>query len=590
MHLEMVAPVGDVALDEPLDAQQVLSDLYERHFQSVYDFVLRTVRDPDAAADVVQNTFVKAWETLHRGATPDNIKAWLFTVARNAAIDDIRRRSHIARPRAADGEPDDPIYLEVDTDRLSDPEAVLEDRDMVGLVWQAAKALNPKDYSLLDLHLRQGLTPDELAENLGVRRGNVYMMLSRLKEAMADAVTCLLLARRGRRDCAALDALLAGLPLSDLTKQARRAIRKHIDDCERCRERSRSFVAPAEIFSSFALVPVTPELRARIWDGIVRQLPTGTLGEGRQARDPSSAATRGINRIASAVANAAAAVMAAGALLAAGSSALPARDPINVHSTSHELGQLSFQHTVSIAWPAQRDVRAYSVLWSQQPLQEPRAQPALPGSAYNVASSPLADGTWYFHLRTEAPSGMWTDTVHLGPFVLGSSNEVLAAIKPSATPAADGATTPATPTLPPTWTPTATATDAASPSDVATRVRSAVASTPTSRATSPRAAAAIPPAESAGASAAPSATALPSSPMASAVPPTVTATSRPPTAPPTSLPATATATPSPTATATLRPPTFTATPRCVGAFAAPGCVGPTATPIPNPSRIIFRAP
>ena len=244
MDLKVIEPAGALPVDEPLDAQEALSELYERHFQSVYDFVLRTVRDPDAAADVVQNTFVKAWETLRKGTAPDNVKAWLFTVARNAAIDDIRRRSHFVQSRAGDGGPDEAIYLEVDADRLSDPAAVLEDREMVDLVWQAAKALNPRDYSLLDLHLRQGLTPDELAEHLGARRGSVYMMLSRLKEALEDAVTCLLLVRRGRRECPALDALMSTLQVGDLTKQARKAIRKHIDACDRCRERSRRFIAP----------------------------------------------------------------------------------------------------------------------------------------------------------------------------------------------------------------------------------------------------------------------------------------------------------------------------------------------------------
>jgi len=494
--------------------------------------------------------------------------------------------------RAGDGGPDEAIYLEVDADRVSDPAAVLEDREMVDLVWQAAKALNPRDYSLLDLHLRQGLTPDELAEHLGARRGSVYMMLSRLKEALEDAVTCLLLVRRGRRECPALDALMSTLQVGDLTKQARKAIRKHIDACDRCRERSRRFIAPAEIFSSFAVVPVTPELRAHIWDGIVRQLPAGTRGEAPPAREPSSRASSSIRRMSAAATNAVAALVAAGALLLVGSSALPAQDPADVHSTSHQLAQLSAEHTIVIAWSAQRDVRAYSVLWSQQPRQEPLAQPALPGSAQGAASPPLVDGSWYFHLRTEAPSGMWTDTVHLGPFVLGSGNDVLAATDQAVPPpTVEAASPPAVLAPVPTDTPRTGTTASPSPSDLP---RPSATPAPVSASTTM----AVPTAPVV-VTAAPSATAVPESPTSAPLAPTgtpiaATATAARPTAvpsptetAPSAVPATS---PSPTAvppTATSQPPTPTSTPSCSATFAAPGCVRPTATPT---ARILLRAP
>src|SRR5579864_972267 len=101
--LDRPTGAAEPAAGSTSSADAALAELYECHFQGVYDFVLRTVRDADTAADVVQNTFVKAWETLRKGTPPDNVKAWLFTVARNAAIDEVRRRSHIAQPRNEGG-------------------------------------------------------------------------------------------------------------------------------------------------------------------------------------------------------------------------------------------------------------------------------------------------------------------------------------------------------------------------------------------------------------------------------------------------------------------------------------------------------
>jgi RNA polymerase sigma factor (sigma-70 family) len=546
-------------------ADEALAELYQRHFQAIYDFVLRTVRDADTAADVVQNTFIKAWETLRQGEPPENVKAWLFTVARNAAIDEMRRRSHIAPPREAADGGGAPMYLQVDPDRLSDPEVVSHDRELVELVWQAARSLNPRDYSLLDLHLRQGLTPDELAESLGARRGSVYMMLSRLKEALEDAVTCLMLARRGRRECPSLDALLAGLQVRDLTKQARRAIRKHLDSCQHCRERSRQFIAPAEIFSSFAVVPVTPELRASIWQRISDQLavqPAQPPARGRQ-----SARASGLQ----AAASACAALALLGAMLATGSSPLPAHDPPDVHSPSHQTGVLSVRREVQVEWSPQQDLRAYGLLWSQQPGDEPAATERLPGGAGGTSSPALRDGTWYFHLRSEAASGMWTDTVHLGPFLIGGSQNAAAQVSPESNVPEPTPTATVQPTTPPlTATPPAE-----------TPVPAAVAA--------PHAEAPLPPSASSAAS--PAATTAAASPppavspsatagaiQAPTAPPAATATAAPP--PPTPSP---TATPPPTTSPTAtRSPTATST-SCVATLAA--CGG--RTPVPPP-RISFR--
>jgi RNA polymerase sigma factor (sigma-70 family) len=141
-----------------------LSALYERYFDQVYDLAMRTVRNSEVAADIVQNTFLKAWEALGKGQTPVNFKAWLFTIARNLAIDEMRRKKHFAEPQQAsteaDAEPD--IFEQIDQDRFADPASAIEDKEMVSLVWQCAASLSPKDYSLLDLHLRQGLSADEL--------------------------------------------------------------------------------------------------------------------------------------------------------------------------------------------------------------------------------------------------------------------------------------------------------------------------------------------------------------------------------------------------------------------------------------------
>src|SRR5947209_3095927 len=142
--------------------EQAFAALYQRYFRGLYDFSLRMVRDREAASDVVQTTFVKAWAALQAPKGVENVKAWLYAVARNLAIDEIRRRQRIASPRSDEDE--DPIYTIMDESRLADPSIAVHDQELVDLVWESASALSESEYSLLDLHLRQGLDADELSE------------------------------------------------------------------------------------------------------------------------------------------------------------------------------------------------------------------------------------------------------------------------------------------------------------------------------------------------------------------------------------------------------------------------------------------
>ena len=159
----------DLAAGAASGDEAAFGELYERYFDRLYDFALRTVGDRDAAADVVQSTFVKAWDMLRKGAAPDHVKAWLFTVARNAAIDELRRAKRSSSlDTVAQGDSDDgtsglPAFAELDQARAINPEVANVDREMAELVWAAARGLNAKEYTLLDMHVRQELSIEEIA-------------------------------------------------------------------------------------------------------------------------------------------------------------------------------------------------------------------------------------------------------------------------------------------------------------------------------------------------------------------------------------------------------------------------------------------
>ena len=431
----LVAEIGD-------GSREAFAELYKRHFHELYDFAARIVRDRETAADIVQSAFARAWERAQLGAEISNARAWLFRVAHNAAIDEIRRRS---KTEPTGGEPESGAFdFATLEDRGSvDPASLLIEKEIAELVWTTASSLNPQDYALLDLHVRRELEPEELAEELGVSSGALYTRMSRLRQTFGDALATTLLIRRGRADCEELNDLVARLEVPEGSREARRVVQAHVRDCETCQKSKQRYVTLAEILAGLAPVPLTPGLQEDIWRRISETLGLGATngrpGPGRPEEKEPKRRDRGgrfaqvavgaaVLRLLSLMKRPTALLGAAAVVIAAGITAglvvalTPAgarpHDPTDVRSTNHEVGRPSTDRRIVMSWSRQADAVAYSVLWSHQPKQEPDAVGDLPGSAVGTASPALTPGRWYFHLRTENRRHAWTHTVHRGPYLI----------------------------------------------------------------------------------------------------------------------------------------------------------------------------
>jgi RNA polymerase sigma factor (sigma-70 family) len=238
--------------------RDAFGQLYERHCDRVYDFLLRMTQNSDEAADLMQETFVRAMKSLSsEKAGGAAFSTWLFTIARNLALTRLERRERTV-PLIVDEEGHEaegvPAHLIVDEDRFADPAEAIGAKETAGLVWQAAAALNPKEYSLLDLHVRQGLDSAEIASVLGVSKGNAYTMLSRLKNTFEEAVASLVMFKRGRSYCAELDRILSDNRIHEMSVSARKLISRHAAQCETCREQRRRLVSAEAVLR--ALVPL----------------------------------------------------------------------------------------------------------------------------------------------------------------------------------------------------------------------------------------------------------------------------------------------------------------------------------------------
>jgi len=150
--------------------ETAVADLYDRHSRMVYSVVLRILRTPSDAEDVVQEVFVRVWT---RSDTYDerlgSPAAWLMRIARNRAID--RFRSKRAR---GDHEP----VAEVQEDDVrsgpaDNPERLTEGVATAEAVRGALGALPETQRVLIEAAFFEGYTHQELAEKFGVPLGTV---------------------------------------------------------------------------------------------------------------------------------------------------------------------------------------------------------------------------------------------------------------------------------------------------------------------------------------------------------------------------------------------------------------------------------
>jgi RNA polymerase sigma factor (sigma-70 family) len=266
-------------------------ELYDRYFNRIYDFCWRILRDADEAADATQDVFMKAMNGLPSLAKAHSFKSWLFTIAHNTAVTRAERGARTTPLPVPTHEEAFGTFDVPDPSRLDNPELAAEDHELASLVWEAAAALSPRDYAVLDLNVRQGLESAEIAQVLNVNKGNAYTMVSRMKQAAGEVIASYIVARRGSKDCETLRQVLIDVHFPPYSDDARRAVDAHLKDCDVCQQSRRTLVAPLQIFGAFAAVPAPFALKGDIWRDISGAWPhgdgalAGAGGGGRSANE-----------------------------------------------------------------------------------------------------------------------------------------------------------------------------------------------------------------------------------------------------------------------------------------------------------------
>lgn len=140
--------------------------LYDRYQKGIYGIILRTVRDTGAAEEVMQQTFLRAWERIDQyDSNKSALFTWLSVIARSAAIDRVRLRRYETRQKT------EPIIEAVhDSGQQPETTASLDAERLL-------ERLDDKYRDLLRLKYLQGYSQSEIAQELELPLGTVKTRL-----------------------------------------------------------------------------------------------------------------------------------------------------------------------------------------------------------------------------------------------------------------------------------------------------------------------------------------------------------------------------------------------------------------------------
>jgi RNA polymerase sigma-70 factor, ECF subfamily len=166
--------VAAVATQMPTDADVAFEELYRRNRDDVHAYAAGLLRDRSAAEDVTALAFERAYRR-RRSFNPrrGTLRAWLFGIARNAALDELRRRGRQATLAA---EPIDEAAI--------GPEQGAEVALRRAALRAAIAELAPRERELVALKFFAGLTNPEIAAVIGISETNAGTRLHRVIEKL----------------------------------------------------------------------------------------------------------------------------------------------------------------------------------------------------------------------------------------------------------------------------------------------------------------------------------------------------------------------------------------------------------------------
>ena len=183
MTREQEAQIVRRVLQGDVNAFEKLVTEYEK---AVYAIALRMTGNAEDAADMTQETFIKAYNSLQSFRGDSKFSVWLYRIASNVCLDFLRSRSR--KPTVSlSVEDDEGEETELDiADESQSPEQLLERGLTRDAVRRGLETLPPDYRQILLLREIQGLSYEEIADTLSIEVGTVKSRIFRARKRLCS--------------------------------------------------------------------------------------------------------------------------------------------------------------------------------------------------------------------------------------------------------------------------------------------------------------------------------------------------------------------------------------------------------------------
>jgi RNA polymerase sigma-70 factor (ECF subfamily) len=164
------------------------TELVQKYQQPVMNFIYRTLRDETEAEDLAQNVFLQVYKSRARYRQTAKFSTWLFTIARNLCLNELRRRSRHPAESLEETHPDneDQPRLQIeDHAALSPPEKLLQG-ELSRKIADAVAGLPENQRSAILLCRQEDLSYEEMAEILGCSLSATKSLIHRGRETLKE--------------------------------------------------------------------------------------------------------------------------------------------------------------------------------------------------------------------------------------------------------------------------------------------------------------------------------------------------------------------------------------------------------------------
>ncbi len=211
--------------------ERAFEQLFSRYRGRIRGYASRILADHDRAEDVTQEVFISALRRLRDTERPIAFKPWIYQIARNACIDELRRTRRTLEVSLQD-EQEWP-----DSDLLAPdpgPDAVIESKQQFEDLRAAFRGVSELHRRILVLRELEGLSYREIGARLGMSRPVVESTLFRARRRLAEEYEELISGRRCARTRLLIDSQ-QGRAIRRVGVRERRQLERHIAHCQPCR-------------------------------------------------------------------------------------------------------------------------------------------------------------------------------------------------------------------------------------------------------------------------------------------------------------------------------------------------------------------